>query len=91
MIATHVVIGYIGAILFAFCAVPQVIKTWKTKRARDLSWLFLLFWLFGEVLTLIYIGIDDVIHQLTHIPLYLNYAFNIILVLYLVYAKAAYD
>ena len=86
----HYYIGWIGAILLAICAVPQVIKTWRTKKADDLSWLFLLFWLFGEILTLAYIITDDVLLNITHFPLYLNYLFNIVLVFYLVYAKKFY-
>jgi uncharacterized protein with PQ loop repeat len=86
----HVILGWIGAFLFAFCAVPQVIKTYRTKKADDLSWLFLLFWLFGELLTLIYIVVDDIIHEIWHLPLYMNYTFNTVLVLYLIYAKVAY-
>ena len=83
-------LGWLGAVLFATCAVPQVIKTWETKKAEDLSWLFLLFWLFGEVFTFIYIIVDDLNNRITHFPLYLNYSVNTILVVYLVYAKARY-
>lgn len=86
----HHFIGWLGAALFATCAVPQVIKTWKTKKTEDLSWLFLFFWLFGEILTLTYMIIDDILIKVTHFPLYVNYTFNIILVLYLVYAKKCY-
>jgi len=86
----HIYIGWIGAILFAICAVPQVIKTWKTKKADDLSGLFLLFWLFGELFTFTYIIVDDVILNITHFPLYVNYFFNTLLVIYLLYAKRYY-
>lgn len=87
----HDILGWIGAFLFATCAVPQVIKTWKTKSAKDISMTFLLFWLFGELLTFTYIVIDDLLKQITHFPLYLNYAFNTILVFYLIYAKLTYN
>lgn len=86
----HHIIGWIGAILFATCAIPQVIKTWKSKRADDLSWLFLLFWLVGELLTFFYIIYDDILLKITHFPLYVNYIFNTFLVLYLIYAKKHY-
>ncbi|MFP4514733.1 MAG: PQ-loop domain-containing transporter [Parcubacteria group bacterium] len=86
----HHYIGWIGAFLFAICAVPQVIQTWRTKKAGDLSWLFLIFWLLGEILTFTYIVIDDILLKITHFPLYINYLFNIILVLYLIYAKKVY-
>lgn len=65
-------------------------KTWRSKSAGDLSWLFLLFWFFGEVLTLVYLITDDLIESLRHYPLYLNYMFNTVLVVYLIYAKAFY-
>ncbi|MBS3084544.1 hypothetical protein J4411_01370 [Candidatus Pacearchaeota archaeon] len=65
-------------------------KTWKTKKAGDLSLLFLLFWLFGEFLNFIYIIIDDMLIKITNFPLYVNYFFNIILVVYLVYVKKYY-
>jgi len=86
----HTYLGWLGGFLFAICALPQVIKTYKTKKAEDLSWLFLLFWFFGEVFTLIYIIVDDNLLNIRHYPLYLNYIFNLILVLYLIYAKKYY-
>lgn len=86
----HEIFGWLGAILFAICAVPQVLKTWQTKKAGDLSILFLLFWLVGEIFSLIYIIVDDSIIGIVHIPLYINYGFNTILVLYLIYAKKYY-
>ena len=86
----HLVLGWVGAFLFAFCAVPQVLKTWRTKRAGDLSWIFLLFWLGGEIFTLIYLVADDIIESITHVPLYINYGINTVLVIYLIYAKTAY-
>ncbi|MGD9275789.1 MAG: PQ-loop repeat-containing protein [Candidatus Pacearchaeota archaeon] len=86
----HIFVGWAGAFLFAICAVPQVIKTWRTKKAGDLSWLFLFFWLFGEVFTFTYILIDDLILKITHFPLYVNYSFNMTLVFYLIYAKRHY-
>lgn len=86
----HNIIGWIGAVLFATCAIPQAVQTWKTKKADDLSWLFLLFWLFGEFFTFAYVIIDDILLQITHFPLYINYTFNIIIIFYLIYAKKSY-
>jgi uncharacterized protein with PQ loop repeat len=86
----YLYIGWIGSVLLAICAVPQVLKTWKTKKADDLSWLFLIFWLLGEALTLSYIIYSDILIKYAHYPLYLNYMLNIILVFYLVYAKIVY-
>lgn len=86
----HNFFGWVGAFLFAICAVPQVMKTWQSKSAHDLSMLFLLLWIGGELFSMFYILIDDYLTQTAHYPIYLNYSFNIILVLYLVYAKKFY-
>ncbi len=79
-------IGWLGAILFSLCAVPQAIKTYRTKKADDLSWAFLMMWLWGEIFTLIYVLDNDVLQW----PLIVNYIFNIVLVLYILWAKLYY-
>ncbi len=43
-------LGWVGAVFFAFCAVPQVIRTFKDGHARNLSALFLGMWLCGAAL-----------------------------------------
>lgn len=83
-------IGWLGAALFAICALPQVVKTFKTKKADDLSWLFLLLWFFGEIFTFAYLIVDDFKIGTTHFPLYINYVFNTLMVVYLMYAKKIY-
>jgi uncharacterized protein with PQ loop repeat len=47
-------IGTIGAIAFAICGLPQAIKCYRTKRADDMSWLFLILWAVGEVCMIAY-------------------------------------
>lgn len=83
-------IGWIGNILFAICAFPQVIKTFRSKSVKNLSALFLWLWFFGELLTLIYIAVGDIESKTLHLPLYFNYLVNILLLSFLVYAKYAY-
>ena len=83
-------LGWIGAILFCFCAVPQSIKVYRTKSAGDLSWIFLLMWLFGEIFTLIYVIDKNMQVNVYQWPLITNYVMNTILVLYLVYARIRY-
>ncbi len=85
------IIGWMGSILFAICALPQVIHTFKTKKTDDLSELFLWLWFWGEVFTLCYIFIDDIASQNYHIPLYFNYLFNLLLLFYLIFAKYTYN
>ena len=86
----HEYIGWLGAFFFAICAIPQVVKTYRTRETGDLSFMFLLLWLLGEIFTFTYIIIDDLEIGITHFPLYTNYIFNIVLVVYLVYAKKVY-
>ena len=86
----HDITGWIGATLFATCAAPQAYKTWKTKRADDLSWIFILMWFFGEIFTSFYIVYGDLKSGDRHYPLYMNYVINTAIVVYLIYAKAKY-
>ena len=81
------IVGWAGSIMLSLCAVPQVYRTWKTQSAGDLSWGFLLLWFFGEILTFAYIIASDYMNNIVHLPLYLNYFFNTLLVIYLIYAK----
>lgn len=83
-------IGWIGNILFAICAFPQAVKTFRSKRTHDLSGLFLWLWFFGEFFTFIYIVVGDMQANTLHLPLYFNYVVNIVLACYLVYSKYTY-
>lgn len=83
-------IGWTGNIIFAICGLPQVIKTFRSKSANDLSELFLWLWLVGELLTFVYILAGDWQAGTAHYPLYFNYAVNICMALYLVWAKYSY-
>lgn len=84
------VVGWLGSFMFSICALPQVIQTWRTKRADDLNDFFLWLWILGEIFTLFYICYDDMMNGILHLPLYFNYVFNIIMVVYLLYAKYFY-
>lgn len=84
-------IGWIGGIALSICALPQAIKTYRTKSAGDLSWGFIILWFVGEVFTLAYIVSGDWIGGSWHPPLYLNYGLNIVLLFYLIYAKIAFQ
>ena len=81
------IIGWIGAILFATCSIPQVKQVYQTKRTGDLSMLFLQMWLWGELLSFVYVLGNETLQW----PLITNYLFNILLVLYLVIAKLRYS
>lgn len=81
------VIGWIGAICFAFYAVPQVVKTFRTRSTKDLSAWSLGMCIAGEIFCSIYIYNTTGLRQ---IPLLANYTVNGILLTYLLYMKAKY-
>jgi len=67
-------IGWLGNILLSICGLPQAYKSIKDGHSEGISFFFILLWLFGEVLALVYI-------LLLGIPLYsviFNYLFNIL-------------
>jgi uncharacterized protein with PQ loop repeat len=68
------IIGWIGSVCLALCGIPQAVKTIQTRSAGDISIMFLLLWLIGEVLTLVYI-----VPKLDW-PLLFNYSVNIIVI-----------
>ena len=47
-------IGYTSVFLLAFCLVPQVIKSWKTKSTNDISFLWNSVFVFALLLYLVY-------------------------------------
>jgi len=89
--APNEIIGWMGSILFAVCALPQAIHTFKTRKVDDLNELFIWLWFLGEVFTFWYILVDDFNNKIYHVPLYFNYLFNLIMLFYLIFAKYRYS
>ena len=53
-------LGYVAAVFATGSFVPQVIKTWRTRSAEDLSFVMLLLHILGMTLWLIYgVGIGS--------------------------------
>lgn len=75
-------IGWIGGMLLATCAFPQVIKVWRDGNADGMSHLNVWLWCFGEIFMLAY-----VLLQQFSFPLLLNYGLNLIFVLIIIYFK----
>lgn len=65
-------VGWLGAVFLAICSFPQTLKNIKEGSAKNLSPLFIWFWFFGEVLTLVYVLVDKFSW-----PLFFNYALNL--------------
>lgn len=76
-------LGWIGGILFALCAIPQAWQSWKRKNSDGLTWAFLMMWWFGELATVIYVHQKDDV-----LPLLVNYYFNMALLSVIIWFKA---
>jgi MtN3 and saliva related transmembrane protein len=48
------IIGFVAGLLVAISSLPQLIKSWKTKKTADISLLWLLINLTGQVLWMVY-------------------------------------
>lgn len=51
--------GYIGGVCTTIAFLPQVLKTWRCRSARDLSWGLLFLLLIGVFLWMIYGIVSD--------------------------------
>lgn len=76
------IIGWIGAVSFAVCAIPQAYTCYKTKSARGLSMSFLLLWTIGEICLLYYSFMEVFSYQLIF-----NYVFNLTCLAIIFYYK----
>lgn len=75
------IIGYIGGVMSSISFLPQVIKIWKTKSAKDLSMLTLIFLTCNVTLWLSY-GV-----LIGSTPLWLTNAIVLSMVLCMIYFK----
>ncbi len=78
-------IGYLGGFLIAVALVPQLIKTWKTKSAKDLS----LLWTSVALVGLIFYGIYAAKNLV--LPLLTFATIESIMVIVLIIMKIKYD
>lgn len=78
-------VGLVGSSCLALCAAPETYLA-ITKGKTDLSYLFLIMWLVGEILLLIYTFIKS--KQVRLRPLFFNYGTNIIFISIIIYIKA---
>jgi uncharacterized protein with PQ loop repeat len=77
------IIGWIGSMLFAFCALPQCIMVCKQKHAQGLSWGFLLMWMLGEILCFFYVAMQPMLQ----VPLLANYIINFVMLVIIIWYK----
>ena len=75
--------GWISSIAFGLSALPQVLKTYRTKSVDDLADGMIVLWIVGEISGVIYVtGFETLPY-----PLLANYLFNAIGVGYLGWMK----
>ncbi len=74
------IIGYIGSMFLAINAVPELIRTINDDRCH-VGWPMLVLWFLGEIFMTIYAI------QLKNFPLILNYVFNFIIVVIMLWYK----
>ena len=80
-----------GAVFFAICALPQVIKAVKTKSTKDLSYFYIYFSIFGNIFSAIYIFYTNYSNGFWQYPQYFNYGIALSLIIILLYVKIKYD
>ena len=79
-------IGYLGTAMFSLCGLPQAIHSIRVGNSDGITWGFILLWLGGEIChTLYVIGAIEQVRQ--KLPLLINYGFNILLILIILYYK----
>lgn len=75
------ILGWIGSILLAFCALPQALESLKNKSSEGITWGFIIMWFLGELFTFIYVL------PKSEWPLLFNYFLNIFLIIIIGYYK----
>lgn len=78
-------VGYLGGFLIAIALIPQLIKTWKTKSAKDLSLLWTTISLIGLILYGIYAEINSIY------PLFTFATIESVMIVVLILLKIKYD
>ena len=85
------IIGFIGAGAFASCTLPQILRVLKRKSTADISLLFILLSLLGNLTSASYILYTNIQQGFWQWPQYFNYAIATSLVITLLCLKLKYD
>ncbi len=79
------IIGYLGGLLIALALIPQLVKTWKTKSAKDISMLWTIILLIGLFLYTVY-AIKNMI-----VPLMIFASLESVMAIALIFLKIKFD
>lgn len=85
------IIGFIAAICFGFCTLPQILRVLKRKSTADISMLFIILSLLGNLCSASYIFYTNLQSGLWQIPQYFNYSVATTMVITLMFLKLKYD
>lgn len=91
MTTLFTIIGFVGALAFASCTGPQILRVLKRKSTADISLLFIILSLIGNLCSASYIFYTNLLSGLLQIPQYLNYSIATSLVVTLLVLKLKYD
>lgn len=75
------ILGWLGSILLACCALPEIFRTLKDGKCH-IGWGLLLMWFFGEVFVLIHI-----LNTSRDYALLFNYTLNCLLLSVMIFYK----
>jgi uncharacterized protein with PQ loop repeat len=75
------IVGWIGSIMLAICALPQAYTSYKHGHSNGLTWTLLLLWGGGEAITLIYVL------SRSDWPLVANYGLNVVAMSVIIWFK----
>lgn len=84
-------IGMSAALCFGFCTLPQILRVLKRKSTADISLLFILLSLLGNLASASYILYTNIQGGFWQIPQYFNYTIATTLVVTLLVLKLKYD
>ena len=79
------VVGYIAGFLVALALAPQLMKIWKTKSAKDISYVWTASFLLGLILYIVYAALNQVW------PLFVFTIIEAMMVISLIILKIRYD
>lgn len=85
------ILGFISAVCFGLCTLPQIIRVRKRKSAADISLLFILLSILGNISAASYILYTNITQGFYQWPQYMNYAVATTLVITLLVMKIKYD
>ena len=85
------VVGFIGAGAFACCTAPQILKALRRKKTGDISMLFIVLSLIGNICSASYILWTNIQASYWQWPQYFNYSIATTMVVTLLVMKLHYD